>query len=406
VGVSRAPRSEIALSRLRWQLEKPLRTTLRISSALLLGVAFYQSTFAGARENLVRYEASHEAMGTVFTIAAYGRDQIYLSEVVNQAFEKIDQLDEQMSNYKPESELSVINREAARQAVIVEPRLFKLIQVALGYSQETGGAFDPTVGPLMEHWGFFRGHGRLPSTAEITQVLKRVGYRRISLDPPDRSIRFDESGIELDLGAIAKGYTVDRVVDILRSDGITAALVSSGTSSIYALGSPPGERGWKVTVRDPYDARKPGDVFHLQNWSLSISGNYEKFFSIGGKTYCHIMNPRTGWPVENMLSTTVLAETTTESDVLSTSFFVLGPDGSRKLLADHPNLMVVFYQPSGRPPQYRRKVLRSHSFSLPGGSIAEMKSRGDQAALPTDRYPQQTQSAVPVIAPPNSMPQF
>jgi len=178
-------------------------------------------------------------MGTIFTVAVYGRDRTFLSEVVEQVFEEVDRLDEQMSNYKPESELSVINREAASHPVIVEPGLFHLLEICVQRSEQTGGAFDITVGPLMKSWGFFRGRGRLPTPAEINQVLKRVGYRHLKLDPERRTIQFDESGVEIDLGGIAKGYAVDRAVDILRSNGITSALVSSGTSSIYALGSPP-----------------------------------------------------------------------------------------------------------------------------------------------------------------------
>jgi len=326
-----------------------------------------------AEDAVVRYEASHDSMGTVYTVVAYGRDRNYLAEVVNEVFEEIDRLDAQMSNYKPASELSAINREAARRDVLVEPRLFQLIQDCMRYSAETGGAFDLTIGPSMKHWGFFRGHGRLPSPAEMAQVLKRIGYRHLKLDLVRRTIRFDEGGIELDLGGIAKGYAVDRAVEILRSNGVTSALVSSGTSSIYALGSPPGERGWKVTVRDPYDAHKAGDIFHLQNYSLSISGSYEKFFKIGGRLYCHIMNPHTGGPVENMLSTAVLAPSTTQSDALSTSFFVLGVDGSRKYLASHPDLKVVFYQPMGTSHAFKRIVLRSDSFRLSSESIADIE---------------------------------
>ena len=119
-----------------------------------------------AADTVVRYEASHEVMGTVFTVVVYGQDRDYLAEVVNQVFEEVDRLDGQMSNYKPESELSVINREAAQREVTVEPRLFRLIQYSVQASQESGGDFDITVGPLMKLWGFFRGQGRLPSPAQ------------------------------------------------------------------------------------------------------------------------------------------------------------------------------------------------------------------------------------------------
>jgi thiamine biosynthesis lipoprotein len=323
----------------------------------------------------VRYEASHESMGTVFTVAVYGRDRTFLSEVVEEVFDEVDRLDEQMSNYKPQSELSAINRTAASQPVLVEPGLFHLLEISVARSEETDGAFDVTVGPLMKSWGFFRGRGRLPTPAEIKQVLKRVGYQHLKLDAERRTIRFDTEGVEIDLGGIAKGYAVDRAVEILRSNGIASALVSSGMSSIYALGSPPGEHGWKITVRDPYDAHKAGDVFRLQDYSVSISGSYERFFNIAGKNYCHIMNPHTGWPVSGILATAVLAPTGTDTDGRSAGFFVMGVERSRKYLAEHPNLAVIFYLPDGPRPQYKRVLLRSDSYSIPAESIVEIEPK-------------------------------
>jgi len=321
----------------------------------------------------VRYEASHEAMGTIYTVVAYGRDQTFLSEVVSEVFAEIDQLDEQMSNYQPESELSAINRGAAQRDVTVSPQLFGLIQYSLRASQESGGDFDITVGPLMKLWGFFRGQGRLPSTPEITQVRKRIGYQHVHLDAARRTIRFDATGMELDLGGIAKGYAVDQAAEMMRFDGVTAALISSGTSSIYALGSPPGERGWKITVRDPFHADKSADVFRLQNFALSTSGNYEKFFKINGKIYCHIMDPHTGWPVQNMLSTVAAVPTGIETEALTKIFFVGGVEKSRQYLATHPNAIGILYQPGDKPQTFKRTALRSKSFQIPSGSIAELE---------------------------------
>jgi thiamine biosynthesis lipoprotein len=326
---------------------------------------------ARAQDLPVRYEASHDAMGTVFSVVAYGRDARYLAQVANEAFEEIDRLDAQMSNYRPESELAGINRSAARQAVVVEPKLFQLIRDAHGYSEETAVAFDITVGPLMKAWGFFRGQGRLPSPSELRQVLKRIGYRRVKLDQDRRTISFAAEGMELDLGGIAKGYAVDQAVEILRSNGVTSALVSSGTSSLYALGAPPEERAWKITLRDPYDAEKVGNVVYLKNYSLSASGSYEKFFQLAGRTYCHILDPRTGRPVESMLATAVLAPRAVQSDALSTAFFVLGVEGSRKYLATHSNLAALFYQLSGVQRDFKRVWLHSVSFTPPPESLAE-----------------------------------
>jgi FAD:protein FMN transferase len=325
-----------------------------------------------AADSLVRYEASHRAMGTVFTVAAYGSNSAYLGEVTGQAFQEIDDLDGQMSNYKPGSELSAINREAARHAVVVEPGLFRLIQDSLEYSRQSGGDFDITVGPLMKAWGFFRGQGRLPSKPELTEVMKTIGYQHIRLDAAARTIRFDEPGFEIDLGAIAKGYAVDRAVQILRDNGIKQALVSSGTSSLYALGSPPGEHGWKISVRNPLDLDKAACVMRLQNLSLSVSGDYEKFFKLGGKIYAHIMDPHTGMPVENMLSTAVVSPSATDSDALSTSFFVEGPGAARHYLDRHPGLTAVFFLPTASGNAFKQVVLKSRATRLPANAYVSM----------------------------------
>ena len=325
-----------------------------------------------AADSLVRYEASHGAMGTSFTVIAYGRDSDYLQEVASQVFQEIDDLDSQMSNYQPASELSSINREAAQHAVIVEPKLFRLIQDSLEYSRASGGDFDITVGPLMKSWGFFRGRGRLPSKSELAMVLKRIGYQHIKLDAAARTIRFDMPGVEIDLGAIAKGYAVDRAVEILRENGIRQALISSGTSSLYALGSPPGEHGWEISVRDPLDTTRAACVLRLQNLSLAVSGDYEKFFRLGGKVYAHIMDPHTGMPVENMLSTAVVSPSATDSDALSTSFFVEGPGAARHYLDTHPGLTAVFFLPAASAGAYKQAILKSTVTRLPAGSFISL----------------------------------
>jgi thiamine biosynthesis lipoprotein len=346
---------------------KPLK--LVVSLVLLAAL----SLPVGAAPSPVRYEDSHDAMGTVFTVVAYGRNNEYLAEVVREVFQEIDHLDQQMSNYRPESDLSNINREAAEHPVIVEPKLFALIQDSLRLSEETNGAFDITVGPLLKAWGFFRGQGRLPSSTELASVMKRVGYRHVRLDAARREIRFDVPGIELDLGAIAKGYALDQAEEVLRSNGVTQALISCGTSSFVALDSPPGEKGWKISIRDPYDKQKAADTVWLRNFSLSVSGNYEKFFTLRGKNYSHIFNPKTGLPVEGMLSTAVLAPRGETTDALSTSFYVLGPQRGRALLASHANVAVIFYRPGNSERSYRRVVSRSDSFHMPPGSLAEIE---------------------------------
>jgi FAD:protein FMN transferase len=323
--------------------------------------------------SIFRYQESHDAMGTRFDVAAYGADGNFLDAVFNEIFEDIDGLEQQMSKFRYDSEIAHINRNASRHSIMVEPKLFGLIQYALRMSGETRGAFDVTIGPLMKSWGFFRKEGRVPGKAEIAQILKSTGHEHVKTDVAARTIWFDKGEVELDLGAIAKGYAIDRAVETLRTYGVTSALVSSGMSSIYALGSPPGERAWEIKLRDPFDAAKAADTFLLKNCSISTSGNYIKFFQLDGKTYSHIMNPATGWPAEGMLSTAVAAVETTESEALSTAFYVLGPERAAEVLSARPNLSVVYYQPAAAADSFKRVVARSSSFNLPPDVVAEIK---------------------------------
>jgi len=320
---------------------------------------------AGAEDSLVRHEASHAAMGTVFSIAAYGANSERLQDSLARSFREIERLDNLMSRYKPQSELSTINREAFHRAVVVTPELFSLLEGSLRFSEQTSGAFDITVGPLMKLWGFFRGCGRLPEPDELEQALRRTGYRHIKLDAAAHTLQFDEPGIELDLGAIGKGYAVDRVVEILRADGVSRALVSGGTSSIYAIGAPPGEQGWKISVCDPFDRRKQACSLRLRNMSISISGSQEKQFLLDGKVYTHLLDPRNGKPVEDMLMTVVLAPTNTASDALSTAFFVSGVKQTQAYLQNHPNLTAMFYLPKGSSRTPEQVVLKSNLIALP-----------------------------------------
>jgi thiamine biosynthesis lipoprotein len=274
--------------------------------------------------DLLRLEQSLDAMGSVYTIVAYGEERGKLLAAVDQAFEEVRRLDRMLSNYRPDSELSRVNREAAQGPVRVSEEFFRLLEACQQYSRESEGAFDITVGPLMKVWGFYKGSGRLPHRAEIRGVLGRIGYRRVTLDPNERTVRFERDGMSLDPGGIGKGYAVDRVAEILRASRVHAALVSAGSSSIFAIGAPPGEKGWKVSIRHPKDIRRSVDEVVLKDASLSTSGTSEKFFRAEGKLYSHIMDPRTGYPAQGMLSVTVVAPRGIDSEAWTKPVFIHG----------------------------------------------------------------------------------
>ena len=182
-------------------------------------------------------------MASVYAIEAYGPDAETLPRMVEEAFDEVDRIDRMMSHYKAESPLSRVNREAARHPVTVDRELFDFIAGAMRYNRDSEGAFDITVGPLMKAWGFFRGDGRMPTAEELGAARRRVGAGHVILNESATSIGFDVDGVELDLGGIAKGYAVDRVVGLLRARRISAALISAGGSTIYGLGAPPGRDG-------------------------------------------------------------------------------------------------------------------------------------------------------------------
>jgi FAD:protein FMN transferase len=295
--------------------------------------------------DLYHHEASRMSMACLYTIEAYGRDAEGLPRILEDAFDEVDRIDRLMSHYKGDSELSRINLNAARHPVVVDPELFDFISTALDYNRESDGAFDITVGPLMKAWGFFRGEGRVPAGDELAAVQRHVGSAHVILDRGVRSIVFDEPGVELDLGGIAKGYAVDRVVNLLRRRNVAAALVSAGGSTIYGLGAPPAHDGWDVDVQDPIDARKIALTVELKDRALSVAGTSEKSFEAGGVRYSHIMDPRTGRPVQGVLSAVVLTSSGTAGDALDDAFFVLGPARARAYLRQWPNTEVVFFLP-------------------------------------------------------------
>jgi thiamine biosynthesis lipoprotein len=280
---------------------------------------------AQPKGEVFRLEKSADAMGSTYTIDLYGTDRIYMEDAADAAFDEVKRIDDLLSNYKPDSELSRVNRRAAQAPVKISGELFDLLARCLEYSRQSEGAFDITVGPLMKIWGFYRGSGRLPHRAVVQAALTKVGYRRVRLDRAAGTVRFDREGVELDPGGIGKGYAVDRMVEILKKKGVTSALVAGSGSSIYALGAPPSEpKGWRVEIKNPWDSRKTSAELFLRDMSMSTSGTYEKFFRAEGKTYAHIMDPRTGFPAQGSVSVSVVAPKALDSEAWAKPYFVNG----------------------------------------------------------------------------------
>src|SRR5258708_20461302 len=316
----------------------------RISCLIAFAVLCFPTTLsplALAAPDQLFYE-SRPAMGTTFEVYLYAPDRERALELFEAAFDEIERVEQALSNYRSSSELSRINAIAADAPVVTDPEVFALLERAFDYSRQSDGAFDVTVGKLMKAWGFFRGAGHYPSNEELARAREETGWQRVKLDPRARSAFFLTRGIELDLGGIGKGYALDCVARVLRDAGVTAPLINSGSSSIYAIGAPPGKAGWPVRVSDPLDRTRILSTILLKDQSLSTSGSYEKFFQLNGRTYCHIMDPRSGRPVEGVLQTSVIAPQTTASAALSTAVFVMGPERSARLLDNIAGTAAIF----------------------------------------------------------------
>jgi thiamine biosynthesis lipoprotein len=260
------------------------------------------------------------------------------------ALEQAARLEQQLTVFKDNSEVSCINRTAAFGPVAVEPSLWALLTLCQELYRDTGGAFDITSAPLSRCWGFLRRQGRVPEPEEIKETLALVGSDKLRLSHEGRTIRFDRRGLELNLGSIGKGYALDSMSSVIR-DSVHTALLSAGSSSFLAIGS--GARwksGWKVGIRHPAHKDRRIAVVRLRDCAMSTSGSEEQYFEHNGKQYGHIIDPRDGLPAEGIASVTVIAPTAALSDALSTAFYVGGVDLAERYCAANPGVMAILLE--------------------------------------------------------------
>ena len=296
-------------------------------------------------------EIARDAMAVEFQVLLNASQQSAAAESAVAALDLVERLEAQLTVYRESSEVSRINQRAFEEAVVVEPRLFALFQLALQISRETGGAYDMTSGPLSKVWGFYRRQGRMPGESEIADALSRVGYHNVLLDEAARTIRFGVAGMELNLGGIGKGHALDRMSEVLRRDGVEHFLLHGGHSSVLACGSRAGstaeQPGWTVGLAHPL---RPGErlaEFRLHHQALGTSGSGTQYFYHQGERYGHIIDPRTGRPAGAVLSSTVIASSAAEADALSTAFYVGGIDLAQSYCQSHPEIASVLVTQAG-----------------------------------------------------------
>ena len=306
---------------------------------------------------------ARQAMATRFEIVLHGHNPVALRAAGEEALDEIDRVESQLSLYRNTSEIAHLNARAAREPVRVSPALFRLLEQARRLSAQTNGAFVITIAPLVRCWGFMGGTGQMPTPEAVAQARQSVGMNLVELEPENFTVRFLREGVMLDLGALGKGYAIERAAEILRQDGVNSAILHGGTSTVHAIGHPPGVAAWQVAIARPAEnppglsgvalgptcfpaaaaqesstasqTNQDGRQTHspllavapLRDESLSVSAVWGRCFQSGDRAYGHVIDPRTGQPASDALLAAVILPSATETDALSTALLTLGPAG-------------------------------------------------------------------------------
>jgi thiamine biosynthesis lipoprotein len=299
---------------------------------LLAGLA----PFAAAAPEKFRFE--RPLMGTRFSVICYADDRETAAAAAGAAFLVAEGVNEIASDYLPESELSRLSSRPLGEPVPLSPLLFDLLAHARALAEATGGAFDPTLGPLSKLWRETRERRRLPEPDRLEAARAAVGWRHFTLDPGARTITLRRENMAFDLGGVAKGYAADLMLESLADDGVPRSLIAAG-GDIRLGEAPPGRDGWQVALRT-FDSDRPDEILTLANAAVSTSGDLHQSVEIDGVTHSHILDPGTGLGLTRRIAASVVAASAKLSDPLATAACVLGDDG-RELIADLPGVRAV-----------------------------------------------------------------
>jgi FAD:protein FMN transferase len=313
-------------------LLKKLMLAFMVAGAVflvLLGIRYY---------NQYRFHLEKQTrfmMDTYVTIYAVGPEKV-TAPAINAALDRMQEIDTKFNALNPESPVYAFNHKGVP---ISDPEIIDVVRLALKIAQDSDGAFDITIAPLIELWGFYDKSPRLPGEDEIKACLSKVGYQYLSLS--SATLQKSKKDVQIELGGIAKGYAVSQAAGALKTEGVTSALIDAG-GDVYALGKK-GHDPWKVGIRSPRGDNILGYV-EVEDLAVMGSGDYERFFIKDGKRYHHIFNPKTGYPVEGLSGTTLIHPDPMIADAWNTAVFVLGPDkGLKKVekISDMETIMVT-----------------------------------------------------------------
>lgn len=344
--------------------------------AAFLGTVVCVST-VGA-QTLERFAFEHGAMGTEFRIVLYAADAHHAERAASAAFRRIDEVDGALSDYKPTSEILRLSKTAgSRRWVPVGDDLWAVLVRSEGLSVETDGAFDITVGPLVRLWRWANRRGVLPDAERIAHARGAVGYNLIELDRPTQRVRLPVPGMQLDAGAIGKGYAADAAIAELDSAGIRSALVDAG-GDIVVSGAPPGAAGWRVAIPAAQAENVTESNVWLTHGAVATSGDKYRYLVVDGVRFSHILDPKTGLGVTVQRIATVIASSGAEADALASAISVLGPRRGIALLTERPDVSGRILEQDGMTWREWTTECRDSSQSQAGLCSATFERATDQ----------------------------
>lgn len=309
--------------------------TLLIIIVLILTLIFVTSN-----RNPITTERSFYALGTIIYLKAFGSNG---EKAIEEAMERLIDIDNKMSAFKDYSEISKINMNAGKLPQIVSRDTYSVIEKAVKYSELLEGTFDPTIKPLVSLWSIGTKHERIPTQNEIDETLKLVNYKDIIINKNNSSIGLKKKNQAIDVGGIAKGFAADEIKNIFVKHGIKSALIDLG-GNIFVLGNKNDSNPWNVGIQNPFKPRGEHiGILTAKDKSVVTSGNYERFFMKNDKTFHHIIDPKTGYPSESrVVSATIISDKSIDGDGLSTGVYIMGIDKAINLIESIKGIDALF----------------------------------------------------------------
>jgi thiamine biosynthesis lipoprotein len=311
-------------------------------------------------------------MDTLVQITVYCNDEQKGKKALENAFAAFERIDVLTDRFSKDGELDYtssdvikVNDNAGIKPVQVSVDTINIMQRAYYFAELTEGAFDVSIGPVMDRWGFGKSRQYVPTDEEIKRAMSLVDYRKVEVDPNNYTLFLSKPGMSLDLGGVAKGYATEEAVKALKELGVQHAMINAG-GNVYALGGKPDGSPWRVGVQDPRGDKGIIAILSVKDSAVVTSGDYQRYFDQGGVRYHHIINPFTGKQARDVMQTTVVAKSATDADILSTLLFVLGPRRGMSFVKSLPGTGAIFVE-SDRQVTFTEDLTGRLEFTGDGG---------------------------------------